>query len=280
MVKVGMVQMGSVESKQANVNKAIDYAKKAVKDGADLVVFNELFNTQYFAAIEDPKFFDLAEYDDGPTVRSFTEFSKLFNVGVVVTFFEEDRKVRGVYYDTSVFLRSGKYLGKYRKIHIPQVPGYYEKFYFKPGMGYPVFDFGDYKVGGVICYDRHFQEGPRILSLKGADLVVVPTTTNFYPETWELELRAHSAFNTLFVVGVNRTEEVFQGRGIDYFGKSLIAGPSGEIVKEMGQEEGYSVVDLDLQVIKERRKKAPFLRDRRPEAYGEISSLYMEDVGA
>jgi len=278
MVKVGMVQMGSVESKGANVKKALDYAREAAKDGADLIVFNELFTTQYFAATEDPKFFDLAEQDDGPTVRAFVEFSKQYGVGVVVTFFEEDKKVRGVYYDTSAFIKGGEYLGKYRKIHIPQVPGYYEKFYFKPGMGYPVFDFGDYKVGGVICYDRHFPEGVRALTLKGADIVVIPTTTNFYPETWELELRGHGAFNTLFVVGVNRTEEAFQGKTIHYFGKSLISGPSGEIVKEMGEEEGYTVVEIDVDKIRERRKKAPFLRDRRPEAYGDISSVYIEKI--
>ncbi|MCI2415668.1 MAG: hypothetical protein MPF33_10590 [Candidatus Aramenus sp.] len=277
-VKVAMVQMGSVESKEANVKKALDYAKMAVRDNAELIVYNELFTTQYFPATEDPKFFDLAEPDDGPTVKTFAEFSRQYKVGMIITIFEEDKKVRGVYYDTAIFIREGKVLGKYRKTHIPQLPGYYEKFYFKPGKDYPVFDFGDYKVGSVICYDRHFPEGVRILALKGADVVVIPTTTNFYPETWELELRAHAAFNTLYVVGVNRTAEVFQGREIDYFGKSLVADPSGKIVKEMSTSEGYEVVDLELNAIRERRKKAPFLKDRKPENYGEISSLYIESL--
>ncbi|MQL54424.1 carbon-nitrogen hydrolase family protein [Acidianus ambivalens] len=278
MVKIAMIQMGGVESKEANIKKALDYAKSAIKDGAELIVYNELFTTQYFAATEDPKFFDLAEPDDGPTVRTFAEFSKQYKVGMVITFFEEDKKIRGMYYDTSVFIKDGNVLGKYRKTHIPQVPGYYEKFYFKPGKDYPVFDFGEYKVGGVICYDRHFPEGVRILTLKGADIVTIPTTTNFYPETWELELRAHAAFNTIYVVGVNRTPEVFQGREIDYFGKSLVADPMGRILKEMDSQEGYEIVDVDLNFIRERRKKAPFLRDRKPENYTEISSIYIESL--
>jgi N-carbamoylputrescine amidase len=279
MVKVAMVQMGSVESKEANIRKALDYAEKAAKEGAELIVYNELFTTQYFPAIEDPKFFDLAEPDDGPTVRTFQEFSSKYNVGMVITIFEEDKKIRGTFYDTAIFINKGKVLGKYRKTHIPQLPGYYEKFYFKPGKDYPVFDFGDFKVGSVICYDRHFPEGVRILALKGAEIVTIPTTTNFYPELWELELRAHAAFNTIYVVGVNRTPEVFQGKEIDYFGKSLVADPMGRIVKEMDSSEGFEIVDIDLEFIRQRRIKAPFLKDRKPENYQEISSIYIESIG-
>ncbi|BAK54464.1 carbon-nitrogen hydrolase family protein [Sulfurisphaera tokodaii] len=278
MVKIAMIQMGSVESKEANIQKALEYTKAAVKDGAELIVYNELFTTQYFPATEDPKFFDLAEPEDGPTVRVFAEFSKQYKIGMIITIFEEDKKIKGIYYDTAIFIKDGKVLGKYRKTHIPQVPGYYEKFYFKPGKEYPVFDFGGYKIGAVICYDRHFPEGVRILTLKGADIVTIPTTTNFYPETWELELRAHAAFNTIYVVGVNRTPEIFQGKEIDYFGKSLVADPTGNILKEMSSQEGYEIVDVNLDFIRERRKKAPFLRDRKPENYTEISSLYIETI--
>ncbi|BCU71656.1 carbon-nitrogen hydrolase family protein [Stygiolobus caldivivus] len=278
MVKVAMIQMGSVESKSANINKALDYAEKAVKEGAELIVYNELFTTQYFPAIEDPRFFELAEPEDGPTVRTFQEFSHRHKVGMVITIFEEDKKIRGTYYDTAIFINKGEILGKYRKTHIPQLPGYYEKFYFKPGKGYPVFDFGGYKVGTVICYDRHFPEGPRILALKGADIITIPTTTNFYPELWELELRAHASFNTVYVVGVNRTPEVFQGREISYLGKSLVADPMGKIVKEMDGSEGVEVIDLDLDFIRQRRIKAPFLKDRKPENYTDISQLYIESV--
>ncbi|EZQ10317.1 MULTISPECIES: carbon-nitrogen hydrolase family protein [Acidianus] len=277
-IKIGMVQMGSIESKEANITKAIEYGEKATDEGAELIVYNELFSTQYFPAIEDVKFFDLAEKVDGPTVRTFAEFSKKRDVGVVLTIFEEDDKVRGIYYDTAVIVNKGKILGKYRKTHLPQLPGYFEKFYFKPGKTYPVFDMGEYTLGTIVCYDRHFQEGVRILSIKGADIVTVPTTTNFYPETWELELRAHAAFNTVFVVGVNRTKEYFMGREIRYFGKSLVANPTGEIVDEMGEEEGFRIVEVDLDKIKERRRKAPFLKDRKPENYTELSSIYIEEV--
>jgi len=278
MVKVAMIQMGSVESKSANITKALDYAEKAVKEGAELIVYNELFTTQYFPATEDPKFFELAEPEDGPTVRTFQEFSNKYKVGMVITIFEEDKKIRGTYYDTAIFINKGEVLGKYRKTHIPQLPGYYEKFYFKPGKGYPVFDFGGYKVGSVICYDRHFPEGPRILALKGADIITIPTTTNFYPELWELELRAHAAFNTVYVVGVNRTPEVFQGKEISYLGKSLVADPMGRIIKEMDESEGVEVVDVDLDFIRQRRIKAPFLKDRKPENYKDISDIYIENV--
>ncbi len=271
IVKIGMIQMGSVPEKQENIERAISYADEAISQNADYIVYNELFTTPYFPATEDIKYFEYAEKDDGETVQIFRKYAKEHNVGIIPTIFEEDKTVRGIFYDTAIFIdKKGDVMGKYRKIHLPQLNGFYEKYYFHPGSGYPVFQEDSYKIGSVVCYDRHFQEGPRILAIKGADIVFVPTTTNFYPETWELEIRAHAAFNTLFVVGVNRTEEEFEGKKIKYLGKSLIAGPSGEIVSQMSDKEGVSVTDIDINLIRKRREKAPFLADRKVIAYEEL----------
>ncbi len=279
MVKIGIIQMGSVPEKGTNIQKALDYSEKAVSDGAEIIVFNELFSTQYFPTEEDVSNFDLAEHIKGPTIEKFQSFSKKNKVIVIPTIFEEDTIARGIYYDTAVFINKfGEIGGIYRKIHLPQLNGYYEKFYFHPGSGYPVFDFGDYKLGSVICYDRHFPEGPRILSLKGADIVVIPTTTNFYPETWELEIKAHAAFNTNFVVGVNRTPETYKGKNIKYFGKSLIAGPSGETIYQMSGKEGVAVIDININDIRNRRRKAPFIADRKIIAYKEIVERDVGDI--
>lgn len=277
IVKVGMIQMASLEDKHKNLEKALRYADQAISQGANIIAFNELFTTPYFPAVEDIKYFDYAEEDKGDTIKTLMEYAKNNKVFMLPTIFEEDSNLRGTYYDTAIFINEkGEVLGKYRKIHLPQLNGYYEKYYFHPGAGYPVVNLGKVRIGTIICYDRHFQEGPRILALKGADIVFAPSTTNFYPETWELEMRAHAAFNTIFMVGLNRTEEEFNGKVIKYLGKSIIAGPSGEVIHQMSNKEGVSVTELDLNLIRERRRKAPFLTDRKIIAYRELVDT---DVG-
>ncbi|MCL4310926.1 MAG: acyltransferase [Candidatus Thermoplasmatota archaeon] len=277
IVKIGMIQMGSVPEKQENIEKAILFADEAVSQHADWIVYNELFTTPYFPAEEDTKYYEYAEPEDGETVQIFRKYAKEHKVGIIPTIFEEDKTVRGIFYDTAIFIdKKGEVMGKYRKIHLPQLNGYYEKYYFHPGSGYPVFHQDNYKIGSVICYDRHFQEGPRILALKGADIVFIPTTTNFYPETWELEIRAHAAFNTIFAVGVNRTAENFGGKKINYLGRSLIAGPSGEVLTQMTDKEGVSVTDIDVNLIRKRRERAPFLADRKIIAYRDLVD---QDIG-
>lgn len=279
MVRIAMIQMGSSENKSENIEKALKYSDQAVAKGAKVIVYNELFTTPYFPAVEDVKYFDYAEKDNGDTVKLLKNYAKEKKVFLLPTIFEEDRNLRGTYYDTAIFInQEGKVLGKYRKIHLPQLNGYYEKFYFHPGGGYPVFSVGDFKIGSIICYDRHFQEGPRILALKGADIVFAPSTTNYYPETWELELRAHAAFNTIFVIGVNRTKEKFNGTNIEYLGKSLIAGPSGEIIYQMSEKEGVSVTEVNLNLVRTRRRKAPFLVDRKITAYKELVEMEVGNV--
>ena len=271
-MKIALVQMCYTENKEENVKKAINYVREASTQGAEIVCLQELFSTIYFPAVEDPRYFALAEPIPGPTINRLCDVAKRFKVSMIVPIFEEDTEVVGIFYNAAVVIGSdGNILGKYRKTHIPQLPGYKEKFFFKPGNPpYSVFDTGSCKLGVVLCYDRHFPEATRIEAVKGAQIVFVPTCTAFYPETWELELRAHAAFNTIFVAGVNRVGKEFPHQAAKYFGKSLMANPRGDIVAQAGEDEELLIVDINLGEVRERRKIAPFLRDRRPELYEDL----------
>src|SRR5579884_947441 len=169
-MKISLLQMSCSNDKEKNVEKAISYVKKASEAGSDIICLQELFSTIYFAYTQEPKYFQLAE--------------KEYGIAIIAPIFELDSDVPGIYYNTAVVIDSnGEYKGKYRKTHLPQLPGYDEKYYFKPGnLGYPVFEVSNHKIGVYICYDRHFPEGPRIMALKGAEMVFIPTCTGVYPE--------------------------------------------------------------------------------------------------
>ncbi len=271
-MKIGLVQMQGAPKKEKNIEKALGYIGEAIDKGAEIICLQELFSTQYFCAVQDHKYFDLAEPIPGPTVRRLSKVAKRNGITLIAPIFEADTEVSGTFYNAAAIIDSdGKVMGKYRKTHLPQLIGYEEKFYFKPGnLGYPVFDLPGCRFGLVICYDRHFEEGPRIEALKGAQIVFVPTCTGFYPELWELELKAHAAFNTIFVAGVNRCGVEFPQQPAKYFGRSFVVNPRGEIVAKAGEEESVLVTDIKLDEVKERRKIAPFLRDRRPDLYGDL----------
>ncbi len=271
-MKIALVQMRCTENKEENVKKTINYVREASTQGVEILCLQELFSTIYFPAVEDPRYFALAEPIPGPTINRLCDVAKRFKVSMIAPIFEEDTEVVGIFYNTAVVIGSdGNILGKYRKTHIPQLPGYKEKFYFKLGnLPYSVFDTGSCKLGVVLCYDRHFPEPIRIEAIRGAQIVFVPTCTAFYPETWELELRAHAAFNTIFVAGVNRVGKEFPHQAAKYFGKSLMANPRGDIVAQAGEDEELLIVDVNLGEVRERRKIAPFLRDRRPELYEDL----------
>lgn len=271
-MKIALVQMRCTENKEENVKKTINYVREASTQGAELICLQELFSTIYFPAVEDTRYFALAERIPGPTINRLCDVAKRFKVSMIASIFEEDTEVVGIFYNTAVVIGSdGNILGKYRKTHIPQLPGYKEKFSFKLGnLPYSVFDTGSCKLGVVLCYDRHFPEPIRVEAIRGAQIVFVPTCTAFYPETWELELRAHAAFNTMFVAGVNRVGKEFPHQAVKYFGKSLIANPRGDIVAQAGEDEELLIVDVNLGEVRERRKIAPFLRDRRPELYEDL----------
>jgi beta-ureidopropionase len=276
-MKVGLVQMSASPEPRDNLAKASRLIGEAAKGGARIACLQELFNTIYFAYEQDPKYFDWAEPIPGPTTDKISDIAKENNIVIIAPIFEKDTEVSGIFYNTAVVVDSqGRYQGKYRKASLPQLPHYEEKFNFKPGnLGYPVFDLKDIgvKIGTVICYDRHFPEGPRILALKGAQIVFIPTCTGFYPELWELELRAHASFNTIFVGGLNRCGAEFPTQTAPFFGKSMFVDPTGAVIAKAGGGEQVLISDIPLEEVETRRRIAPFLRDRRPELYGELTSF-------
>ncbi len=273
-VKVGLVQTGCSLEPKDNLQKTTRLVEEAARKGAEIVCLQELFNTIYFAFEQDPKYFDWAErIPGGPTFVEMQDVARKNNVALLVPMFERDTVVPGLFYNTTAIFDKGKYLGKYRKASLPQLPGYMEKFYFSPGnLGYPVFELGagGPKIATVTCYDRHFLEGPRIEALKGAQIIFIPTCTSFYPELWELELRAHASFNTVFVAGVNRCGSEYPNQGKAYYGTSMVVDPTGAVMAKAGDGDEVLVVDIPLNKLEERRRMAPFLRDRRPELYHEI----------
>jgi beta-ureidopropionase len=272
-VKIALLQMTCTQKKEDNISKAEKYISEAASKGADVVCLQELFSTIYVAHTQRESYFDLAETVPGPTINRLSNLAKKLKISIIAPIFEVDSEVPGTYYNTAAVISdSGEVVGKYRKTHLPQLNGYQEKFYFKPGnLGYPVFRLGDHKVGVYICYDRHFLEGPRVMALEGAELVFIPTCTGVYPELWELELRAHAAFNTIFVAGVNRVGKEYEGQKDPFYGGSIVVDPRGQVVARGSNREELLLVDVDLAQVVERRRTAPFLRDRRPDLYQPLS---------
>jgi len=274
-MKIALLQNTCGLDKNENIDKAVKYLGQAAAKGADIICFQELFSTIYFPWHQLHKYFEWAEHIPGPTTETMMKAAKEHNINVICPIFELDSEVNGIYYNTAVVIdREGRILGKYRKTHIPQLVGYLEKFYFRPGnLGYPVFDVDGHKVGVYICYDRHFPEGPRTLALKGAELVFIPTCTAIYPELWELELRAHAGFNTMFVAGVNRCGVENDEQPGPYFGSALVANPMGQVIAKASTDEELTLADIDLDEVRKRRIVAPFLRDRRPDMYGTLTEF-------
>jgi N-carbamoylputrescine amidase len=259
--------------KKAMLDKHIPMIEEAGKKGVQIICFQELFNGPYFPPAQDPKWYDFAEPVPGPTSELLSEYARRFEMAMVVSVFEEE--MTGVFYNTCFVLDAdGSYLGKYRKIHIPQVAGIWEKFYFKPGnLGFQVFQTAYAKVAPYICYDRHFPDGARIIGLKGAEILFNPSATvaGLSQHLWKLEQPAHAVANGYFVGAINRvgTEEPWNiGR---FYGTSYFCDPRGQILAEASEDnDELLIADLDLDMIREVRKVWQFFRDRRPETYGEI----------
>lgn len=271
-VRIGLIQTkwsGDVESMVQKSEKMID---TAAGKGANIVCLQEIFATPYFCAVENSKWYDYAEPIPGPLSSRMQKKAQEHGIVLIVPMYE--KTITGVYYNTSViFDADGKMLGKYRKNHIPQLPGFWEKFYFKPGnLGYPVFDTKYAKVGIYTCYDRHFPEGARILGLNGAEIVFNPsaTTKGLSSYLWELEQPAHAVANGYFIAAINRVGVEEWGPG-KYYGSSYICNPRGQIMVK-GSEDNDEVVigDVDLNMIKEVRDTWQFYRDRRPDSYQRI----------
>jgi beta-ureidopropionase len=271
MPKLALIQMSCGDDPEQNLVKALRYIDQAAERGAQIVALQEVFNTIYFPNRErDPKYFNLAETIPGPTVDRLIAKAKEHQVVLLAPIYEKE--IPGVYYNTALIIESnGEILGKYRKMHIPHSNHLIEKFYFKPGnLGFPVFDTRYGKVGILICYDRHFPEGARVLGLGGAELILIPVASP-RPQARDVfvtELIAMAIANQCFVAAINRVGVELKD---EFFGSSLICDPRGEVVANAGMNgEEILIADIDLSMVTKVRNSWLFYRDRRPEAYGPL----------
>jgi beta-ureidopropionase len=261
--------------KKAMMDKHVDYIAQAAKGGAQITCLQEIFYGPYFCAEQETRWYDLTEpIPDGPTIKLMQDLARQHHMALVVPIYELEQE--GVYYNTAAVIdNTGKYLGKYRKNHIPHVaPGFWEKFYFRPGnLGYPVFDLGFVKIGVYICYDRHFPEGARALGLNGAEIVFNPSATvaGLSEYLWKLEQPAHAVANGYFIGAINRVGTEAPWNIGQFYGTSYFCSPRGKIIAEASREKDEVLIaDLDLDQIKEVRQTWQFFRDRRPDTYGDL----------
>jgi len=286
-VKCGLIQMalkgdGTMAPdviREAMIEAHIPMIEDAANQGVQVLCFQEVFTQPYFCPGQDNKWYAAAEaIPDGPTIKLMQGYAKKHDMVIVVPIYEEE--MPGVYYNTAAVIDAdGSYLGKYRKTHIPQVaPGFYEKFFFKPGnLGYPVFKTKYLNLGVYICYDRHFPEGWRALALNGADYIVNPSATvaGLSKYLWELEQPASAAANGVFIGAINRVgkEEPWADRMGEFYGSSYIVNPRGQIEAQASYGDDELLVhEIDLDMIREVRDTWQFFRDRRPDLYGPLTS--------
>ena len=286
IVKVGLIQAsdaandGSLPVKKIQemaLEKHVSMIHQAGQQGVQILGLQEIFNGPYFCPGQETKWYDAAEAIPGPTTSVMQELAKKDQMAMVVPLYE--REQAGVYYNTAAVLDAdGTYLGKYRKQHIPQVnPGFFEKFYFKPGnLGYPVFKTRYATIGAYICYDRHFPEGARLLGLAGAEIVFNPSATvaGLSEHLWKIEQPAHAVANGYFVAASNRVGTEKPWNIGHFYGTSYVVDPRGQFLATGSRDADEVVVaDCDLDVIEEVRRTWQFYRDRRPETYEEMSKL-------
>jgi beta-ureidopropionase len=275
-VRAALLQAEWTGDKDSMIEKHEKYAREAAAQGAKVMCFQELFYGPYFCQVQDPQYFSYTEHiPDGPTTERMQALAKETGMVLIVPMYEEDEKAQGIYYNTAAVIDAdGTYLGKYRKTHIPQVKGFWEKFYFRPGnTGYPVFDTAVGKVGVYICYDRHFPEGARALGLNGAELVFIPSATSrgLSEYLWRIEQVSHAVANGYFVGTINRVGIEPLGDN-DFYGQSYFADPRGQFVGAVGDAHAEELIvrDLDLDKVTEVRQLWQFFRDRRPDAYDDL----------
>ena len=285
IVKVGLIQMSCGPDPAGNLKKAITRIGEAAKKGAQIVCLQELFRSQYFCQTEDIALFKLAESIPGPTTEALSKVAKKHKVVILASLFE--KRAAGVYHNTAVIIdEHGKIAGKYRKMHIPDDPLYYEKFYFTPGdLGFQTHDTKFGKVGALVCWDQWFPEAARLTALSGAELICYPTAIGWLPDedeemnlaqhsAWETIQRSHAIANGVYVVVVNRVGR--EGK-LNFWGQSFVADPFGRIIaKASSDQEEVLVVECDLDKIEETRQNWPFLRDRRIDFYAPLSSRMID----
>lgn len=291
-LKIGIVQQANTADIDHNISKLEENIRSCAANGAELVVLQELHNSLYFCQTEDVDVFDLAETIPGPSTQRFGDLSREHNIVLVTSLFE--KRAPGIYHNSAVvFEKDGSIAGKYRKMHIPDDPAYYEKFYFTPGdLGFKPIQTSVGNLGVLVCWDQWYPEAARIMSLQGADLLIYPTAIGWessdspaekqrQQDAWVISQRGHAVANGLPVVSVNRTghepDPSGQTNGIQFWGHSFVAGPQGEILhKSPLDEEHNHVVDVDIHHSENVRRIWPFFRDRRIDAYKKILKRFVD----
>lgn len=287
-VTLGLVQMQMSADPADNLARGMARIREAAGRGAQVVCLPELFQSRYFCQTEDHEFFKLAEPMPGPTTEKLAKLAGELGIVVIASMFE--KRAEGLYHNTTAVLDAdGKYLGKYRKMHIPDDPNYYEKFYFTPGdLGYRSWDTRYGKAGVLICWDQWYPEAARLTALTGAQILFYPTAIGWLvPEkaeygpaqqaSWETIQRSHAIANGVFVAAVNRVGvEPGPNQGIEFWGGSFVAAPNGEIIAKAGTDEETLIVPIDTRRVDFARTHWPFLRDRRVESYGELTKRYID----
>ena len=291
-LKVGFLQQHNTADTKDNILRLGEGITDLAKRGAQLIVLQELHNTLYFCQTEDVDLFDLAETIPGPSTKLYCELAKKCGVVIVASLFE--KRAPGLYHNTAVVIDSnGEIVGKYRKMHIPDDPAYYEKFYFTPGdLGFHPIQTSVGKLGVLVCWDQWYPEAARLMAMQGAEMLIYPTAIGYAdndtPEeqqrqrmAWQTVMRGHAVANGLPVIAVNRVgfepDPSGQTAGIQFWGTSFVAGPQGEIIYEASTDDEESiVVEMDMDRSEQVRRWWPFLRDRRIDAYGDITKRFID----
>ena len=290
-MKVGIIQQANNADHKSNISRLTDKIRLLAQQGAELIVLQELHNGLYFCQTEDVNIFDLGETIPGPSTEHFGTLAKELNIVLVLSLFE--KRTAGLYHNTAVVIeRDGSIAGKYRKMHIPDDPAYYEKFYFTPGdLGFEPIQTSVGRLGVLVCWDQWYPEAARLMALRGAEVLIYPTAIGWessdekteqtrQSDAWQLVQRGHAVANGLPVITVNRVghEEDPSGQtnGIQFWGRSFVAGPQGELLLELGQSEEMTIVDVDLVRSERVRRWWPFLRDRRIDAFEGLTKRFLD----
>lgn len=294
--RVGLIQMSCGPDPDANLDKAMERVRAAAKEGAAVICLPELFRAQYFCQREDIALFDEAEPIPGPSTEAIGKVAREAGVTVIASLFE--RRAPGLYHNTAAYLRpDGALGGIYRKMHIPDDPLYYEKFYFTPGdLGYKAYETPVGRVGTLVCWDQWYPEGARITALKGANVLFYPTAIGWHPaekeefgraqhEAWQTVQRAHAIANGVYVAAVNRVGHEqgdvrgnrVEGPGLEFWGGSFLADPFGRVVAQAGHDREETLIgEIDMRVLEDTRRNWPFLRDRRIDSYEPIVHRFLD----
>lgn len=291
-LKIGIIQQHNIADTNDNMRRLSENIESLAHEGAQLIVLQELHNSLYFCQVEDVKNFDLAETIPGKSTDFYGKLAKDNNVVIVTSLFE--KRAPGLYHNTAVVIeKDGTIAGKYRKMHIPDDPAYYEKFYFTPGdLGFKPIETSVGKLGVLVCWDQWYPEAARLMALSGAEILIYPTAIGYESsdtkeeqerqrEAWTTVMRGHAVANGLPVVAVNRVgyepDPSKQTNGIEFWGSSFVAGPQGEMLyRASNNEEGTKLLSIDMEHSEQVRRWWPFLRDRRIDKYNEITKRFID----